>query len=191
MSRDGKVMDEKKVPTGALAPGQRWSVARERDVVMRLLRGEPLDQVSREVSVEIARLERWKERALAAMDEGLRERGDSPVERELEEAKARIGDALHGERAAQEARGEGQAFSQAEVAQVSGETSASTGKLYGIERVCRVGGLARATFYAPRSRAAAVAARVEGTVEGPAQLARARTPASSHGTDVIDRRLGR
>ena len=92
MSRDGKVMDEKKGPTGALAPGQRWSVARKRDVVMRLLRGEPLDQVSREVSVEIARLERWKEHALAAMDEGLRERGDSPVERELEEAKARIGE---------------------------------------------------------------------------------------------------
>ena len=68
---------------------------------------------------------------------------------------------------------------------MSGETSASTGKLYGIERVCRVGGLARATFYARRSRAAAVAARVEGTVEGPAQLARRRGPVPS----VSDARL--
>ena len=92
MSRDSKAMDAKKVSTSALAPGQRWSVARKREVVMRLLRGEALDQVSRELGVEVARLERWRERALAAMDEGLRERGDSPVERELEEAKARIGE---------------------------------------------------------------------------------------------------
>jgi len=29
MSRDGKAMDEKKGPTGTLAPSQRWSVARK------------------------------------------------------------------------------------------------------------------------------------------------------------------
>lgn len=92
MSRDGTVMDEKKGLTGALAPGQRWSVGRKREVVLRLLRGEPLDQVSRELGVEVARLERWRERALTSMEEGLRERGDSPVERELEEAKTRIGE---------------------------------------------------------------------------------------------------
>ena len=42
--------------SGALAPGQRWSASRNRDVVLRLLRGEPLD--------EVYRLERWKARAL-------------------------------------------------------------------------------------------------------------------------------
>ena len=60
-------------------------------------------------------------RALAAMDEGLRERRDWPVERELEEAEARIGDALQAEGAAVEAHGEAPPFSQAELAQVSGE----------------------------------------------------------------------
>ena len=43
---------------GALAPGQRWSASRKRDVVLGLLRGEPLDTVSREVGVEVYRLER-------------------------------------------------------------------------------------------------------------------------------------
>ncbi len=38
--------------SGALAPGQRWSASRKRDVVLRLLRGESLDAVSREVGVE-------------------------------------------------------------------------------------------------------------------------------------------
>ncbi len=55
MSRDGNVVDEKK-GTSALAPGQRWSVARKREVVMRLLRGEALDQVSRELGVEARRI---------------------------------------------------------------------------------------------------------------------------------------
>ena len=30
------------VPVGPLAPGQRWSLARKREVALRLLRGEPL-----------------------------------------------------------------------------------------------------------------------------------------------------
>ena len=33
---------------GPLAPGQRWSVGRKRDVVLRLLRGESLEALSRE-----------------------------------------------------------------------------------------------------------------------------------------------
>jgi transposase len=50
---------------------QRWSAARRRDLVIRLLRGESLDVVSREIGVEPYRLERWRGKALAAMDAGL------------------------------------------------------------------------------------------------------------------------
>ena len=50
---------------GALAPGQRWSASRKRDVVLRLLRGESLEALSREAGVEIYRLEAWRERAMA------------------------------------------------------------------------------------------------------------------------------
>lgn len=35
--------------TGALTEGQRWSAARKREVVLRLLRGESVDALSREV----------------------------------------------------------------------------------------------------------------------------------------------
>ena len=58
------------VGSGALAPGQRWSAGRKRDLVLRLLRGEALDAVSREDGVEVYRLEAWKTRALAGLELG-------------------------------------------------------------------------------------------------------------------------
>lgn len=46
---------------GALRPGQRWSAGRKREVVLRLLRGESLDALSRELGVELYRLEEWRD----------------------------------------------------------------------------------------------------------------------------------
>ena len=60
------------VGAGALAPGQRWSASRKRDVVLRLLRGESLEMVSREVGVELYCLEAWQARALAGLELGLK-----------------------------------------------------------------------------------------------------------------------
>jgi transposase len=72
---------------------QRWSAARKREVVVRLLRGEPLDAISREIGIEVYRLERWRERALAAMDAGLKERADDdPVQAGLDAAYKRVGE---------------------------------------------------------------------------------------------------
>lgn len=76
----------------ALAPGQRWSPSRKRDVVLRLLRGESVEALSRELAVERYRLERWKDRALGAIEASLRERGSDPLETELAEAHKRIGE---------------------------------------------------------------------------------------------------
>ena len=78
--------------SGALAPGQRWSARQKRDVVLRLLRGEPRDAVSREVSVEVNRLERWKERALAGLELGLKEQAGEPLAAELGAVKRHIGE---------------------------------------------------------------------------------------------------
>ena len=58
---------------GALASGQRWSVARKREVVLRLLRGESVELVSRELCVPIYKLEQWREKADAALDGALKE----------------------------------------------------------------------------------------------------------------------
>ena len=55
---------------GSLAPGQRWSASRKRDVVLRLLRGESLEALSREVGVEIYRLDARRARAMAGLELG-------------------------------------------------------------------------------------------------------------------------
>jgi transposase len=72
---------------------QRWSAARKREIVVRLLRGEPLDALSREIGIEVYRLERWRERALAGMDASLKERADDdPVQAGLDAAYKRVGE---------------------------------------------------------------------------------------------------
>ena len=75
-----------------LAPGQRWSASRKRDVVLRLLCGESLDAVSRAVGVEIYRLEAWKARAVAGLELGLKEQAGEPVAAVLDAAKRHIGE---------------------------------------------------------------------------------------------------
>jgi hypothetical protein len=77
---------------GPLGPGQRWSVARKRAVVLRLIAGEPMELVSREIGVPVFKLERWRERAEAALEGALKEReadGEGP---ELAAALQRIGE---------------------------------------------------------------------------------------------------
>ncbi len=77
---------------GVLAAGQRWSAGRKREVVLRLLRGESLDALSRELGLEIYRLEEWRERALAGMELSLKNRQDDPLASELNAAKRHIGE---------------------------------------------------------------------------------------------------
>ena len=72
---------------------QRWSATRKREVVLRLLRGESLDLISREIGIEVYRLEHWRNKALAAMDAGLKERADDdPVQAGLDAAHKRVGE---------------------------------------------------------------------------------------------------
>ena len=77
---------------GPLGPGQRWSAGRKRDIVLRLLRGESIEALSRELGVERYRLEKWKGRALGAIEASLKERGADPVQSELDDALKRIGE---------------------------------------------------------------------------------------------------
>jgi hypothetical protein len=78
--------------TGPLADGQRWSAARKREVVLRLLRGESVDDLSRELGIEIYRLEQWREKALVGIDESLKQRQNDPIQSELNQAMRRIGE---------------------------------------------------------------------------------------------------
>ncbi|TXF09913.1 IS3 family transposase [Pelomicrobium methylotrophicum] len=76
----------------AAAEVKRWSAGRKKQVVLRLLRGESVDALSRELGVPIFRLQEWQERALAGIDVGLKEREDDPLEKQLDEARRRIGE---------------------------------------------------------------------------------------------------
>src|SRR3982750_4740697 len=68
---------------GPLAPGQRWSLARKHEVVLRLLSGEPVEAVSRQLGGPVWHLEGWSARGLAGLNTWLRERSEDPAEREL------------------------------------------------------------------------------------------------------------
>ena len=55
-----------------LAPGQRWSVARKREVVLRLLRGESAELLSRELGLPMFKREQWRQKAETALDGALK-----------------------------------------------------------------------------------------------------------------------
>jgi len=74
-----------------LAQGQRWTAPRKREVVLRIFRGEPLDLLSRELGVELDRLEKWRDAALAGIEEALKARGGDPLKAELDHAMQRLG----------------------------------------------------------------------------------------------------
>src|SRR5690242_21341450 len=80
------------VASGPLAPGQRWSVSRKREVVLRLLRGEAAEDLSRELGVPLYKLERWRQKAEAALDGALKERETDAVSDELATALQRVGE---------------------------------------------------------------------------------------------------
>ena len=82
---------------GPLAPGQRWSVSRKRDVVLRLLRGEAAEGLARELGVPLYKLERWRQKAESALDDALKERETDAGTGELATAMQRDRRIEHGE----------------------------------------------------------------------------------------------
>ena len=71
----------------------RWSANRKIDVVLRLLRGESIEDVSREVGVEVHRLAAWRDDFLESGKEGLKQKRPwSEGDRRLSEAERKIGE---------------------------------------------------------------------------------------------------
>ena len=77
---------------GALLEGQRWSLRRKLAVVQRLVAGESLELVSREIGVPIYQLEEWRDKAFLGMEEALKAQAYDPAERKLADAQRRIGE---------------------------------------------------------------------------------------------------
>ena len=72
---------------------ERWSVQRKTEVVLRLVRGESMDAVSRESQVPAHELEGWQRIFMEQGKRGLRTKAE-PEERELILARAKIGELM-------------------------------------------------------------------------------------------------
>ena len=69
----------------------RWSARRKEGVVLRLLRGEPLDLLARESGQPAGRISGWRAEFLAAGREGLKSRPAPVEEAALREAQRKVG----------------------------------------------------------------------------------------------------
>ncbi len=61
-------------------------------MVLRLLRGESVELLARELGVPLYKLEQWRQRADAALDGALKEREADPAAADLAAALQRIGE---------------------------------------------------------------------------------------------------
>ena len=82
--------------SNAAGPGRggRMSRRRKRDAVLRLLRGEDLETVSRALGVTAATLSGWRDASLAAGEAALATRPGTGEELAAERLKGRLGEAL-------------------------------------------------------------------------------------------------
>ena len=71
---------------------QRWSKRRKMEAVLRLFRGESMDEVSRDLKVEISRLDEWRAKGLHGLEESLKEREGDPMQAQLDEVNRRLGE---------------------------------------------------------------------------------------------------
>ena len=78
-------------PSGGAGPERRFSAQRKLAAVTRLLRGEPLETLARELNVTVARLTEWRDRALVAAA-AMKERERDGRDEELLRLKAKLGE---------------------------------------------------------------------------------------------------
>lgn len=70
----------------------RFSSRKKMDVVLRVLRGEDLDLVSRDVGTTAAKVSEWRDHFVASGQAGLKSRADDGRDEELARLKALVGD---------------------------------------------------------------------------------------------------
>jgi hypothetical protein len=84
-------MGDGKEKVSRLGRGGRMSLKRKRDAVVRLLRGESLELVSRDLGVTAARLSNWRERFLSGGDTALKGSPEDNRDELIRRLEAKIG----------------------------------------------------------------------------------------------------
>ena len=72
--------------------GGRWTAQRKLEVVLRLLKGESLDQLSRELHVTAARVSQWRTEVLASAETALKSRERDARDEDLARLRAKVGE---------------------------------------------------------------------------------------------------
>ena len=93
-SKHFKTTDEKSLNDSvSKALPERWSAPRKTEVILQLLRGKPLDRISRASQVPVHELESWKRDFLEAGTRGLKHHAGQE-DRELLRMRAKIGELM-------------------------------------------------------------------------------------------------
>ena len=148
---------------------RRMSARREQDAVLRLLRGEGLELLSRGLGGSAAALRGWREAVLAGGEASLKSRPADARDDEIGRLKEKVGDLTMAnellEAIPDRAAGDRPPFGTPEVEALEAmrrQVSPSTDRVDGLQRVTRVWGVARATSYRHRHRADAAQRRKPG-----------------------------
>jgi hypothetical protein len=72
------------------SPPQRWSARRKAEIVLRLLKGESVDAVSRETQQTAAKLTEWRDAFLAGAEAGLKGRAEHDEHEAHHEERRRL-----------------------------------------------------------------------------------------------------
>jgi transposase-like protein len=79
-------------PSGGAGPERRFPARRKLAAVTRLLRGEPLETLTRELNVTAARPSGWRDRALVGAEAAMKERERDGRDEELLRLEAKLGE---------------------------------------------------------------------------------------------------
>ena len=79
-------------PSISAGPERRFSARRKLAAATRLLRGEPLETVARELNLTAARLSEWRDRALVGAEAAMKERERDSRDEELLRLRAKLGE---------------------------------------------------------------------------------------------------
>jgi transposase len=92
--RDKKSLARADAPAdldGGREPG-RFSARRKTETILRMLRGEPLDSLARELGVTAATLAHWREQFLAGGQGALKSRPADERDDEIQRLRAKVGE---------------------------------------------------------------------------------------------------
>jgi len=77
--------------TASLTDRGRWSSRRKTEVVLRVLRGEDLDALSRELGVTAATISSWRDQFLAGGQTSLKTRDADDRDEEIHRLRSKVG----------------------------------------------------------------------------------------------------